>query len=63
MFKNEFIHLIALEFKMRSGASFNLSNRQYKYFRRWILKQNKKFHLLNKNEIKSLSNWNGKKKN
>lgn len=51
MSKREFLKEIALEFKIRSGASFRLSKRQLKSFRRWINKQNEKKQLLSSNEI------------
>ena len=51
MCKKEFFKEIALEFKIRSGASFKLSNRQIKSFRRWIIKQNEKKACLSSNEI------------
>lgn len=51
MSKREFLKEIALEFKIRSGASFRLSKRQLKLFRKWINKQNEKKQLLSSNEI------------
>jgi hypothetical protein len=54
MYKKEFIKIVALEFKTRSGASFKLSKRQLKQFQRWLIKQNKKYKLLSDNEMQLL---------
>ena len=53
-YKKLFYEKIALEYKTRSKATFILSNRAMKSFKKWLIKKNKKYKNFTAQEIQKV---------